>query len=124
MQPPATRTNVPVPGIVRRVSAVPSNVAIGRVEMWRSCRVGLAPTGKRRLVTAHTLSGNEREWSDQYRALNHLGSPAPSVVVPAQLLVGLACRIARITLGLFLGRDRRLALYLFGGKESGRRFGF
>src|ERR1700693_4336416 len=24
---------------------------------WSGCRVGLAPTGKRRLVTAHTLSG-------------------------------------------------------------------
>jgi hypothetical protein len=24
---------------------------------WSGCRVGLAPTGKRRLVTAHTQSG-------------------------------------------------------------------
>jgi hypothetical protein len=24
---------------------------------WSGCRVGLAPSGKRRLVTAHTLSG-------------------------------------------------------------------
>jgi hypothetical protein len=25
---------------------------------WSGCRVGLAPTGKRRLVTAHTLFGS------------------------------------------------------------------
>ena len=27
---------------------------------WSGCRVGLAPTGKRRLLTAHTLSGHSR----------------------------------------------------------------
>jgi len=26
---------------------------------WSGCRVGLAPTGKRRLVTAHTRSGHQ-----------------------------------------------------------------
>src|ERR1700730_7842357 len=33
---------------------MPAPVASG----WSGCRVGLAPTGKRRLVTAHTLSGH------------------------------------------------------------------
>jgi hypothetical protein len=30
---------------------------IFRVDKWSVCRVGLAPTGKRRLFTAHALSG-------------------------------------------------------------------
>ena len=35
------------------------NYAPGRdASGWSSCRVGLAPTGKRRLVTAHTPSGH------------------------------------------------------------------
>jgi len=34
------------------VSSMPAPVASG----WSGCRVGLAPTGKRRLVTAHTQS--------------------------------------------------------------------
>jgi hypothetical protein len=46
------------------------------------------------------------------------------VAAPAHLLVSLACRIARITLRLFLGRDRRRAFDLFGGEESCRLFGF
>src|SRR5271167_3838188 len=35
------------------VTSMPAPVASG----WSGCRVGLAPTGKRRLVTAHTRSG-------------------------------------------------------------------
>src|SRR5262249_28288902 len=35
------------------VSSMPAPVASG----WSVCRVGLAPTGKRRLCTAHTQSG-------------------------------------------------------------------
>ena len=35
------------------VTSMPAPVASG----WSGCRVGLAPTGKRRLVTAHTISG-------------------------------------------------------------------
>jgi hypothetical protein len=34
--------------------SMPAPVASG----WSGCRVGLAPTGKRRLVTAHTHSGH------------------------------------------------------------------
>jgi hypothetical protein len=36
------------------VTSMTAPVASG----WSVCRVGLAPTGKRRLVTAHTLSGH------------------------------------------------------------------
>jgi len=35
------------------VTSIVAPVASG----WSSCRVGLAPTGKRRLFTAHTQSG-------------------------------------------------------------------
>jgi hypothetical protein len=37
-----------------QLTSMPAPVASG----WSGCRVGLAPTGKRRLVTAHTLSGH------------------------------------------------------------------
>ena len=43
----------PLPeGFRHFVASMPAPVASG----WSDCRVGLAPTGKRRLVTAHTLS--------------------------------------------------------------------
>jgi hypothetical protein len=35
------------------VTSMTAPVASG----WSGCRVGLAPTGKRRLVTAHAISG-------------------------------------------------------------------
>src|ERR1700692_1787134 len=45
----------PLPeGFRHFVASMPAPVASG----WSGCRVGLAPTGKRRLVTAHTLSGH------------------------------------------------------------------
>src|SRR3984893_5783717 len=34
-----------------------ASIAAPAASGWSDCRVGLAPTGKRRLVTAHTLSG-------------------------------------------------------------------
>src|SRR6478609_8420231 len=44
----------PLPeGFRHFVASMPAPVASG----WSGCRVGLAPTGKRRLVTAHTLNG-------------------------------------------------------------------
>src|SRR5207342_3382439 len=42
------------------VASMPAPVASG----WSGCRVGLAPTGKRRLVTAHTLSGHSNYSAD------------------------------------------------------------
>ena len=41
-------------GFNRFVTSTIAPVASG----WSGCRVGLAPTGKRRLVTAHTQSGH------------------------------------------------------------------
>src|SRR6266851_3660601 len=47
----------PLPeGFRHFVASMPAPVASG----WSGCRVGLAPTGKRRLVTAHTQSGSSR----------------------------------------------------------------
>jgi len=34
-----------------------TSIAAPAASGWSDCRVGLAPTGKRRLVTAHTHSG-------------------------------------------------------------------
>ena len=44
-----------IEGFSHFVTSIAAPVASG----WSGCRVGLAPTGKRRLVTAHTLS---RRW--------------------------------------------------------------
>src|SRR4029077_2712069 len=36
-----------------------TSIAAPAASGWSGCRVGLAPTGKRRLVTAHTRSGRQ-----------------------------------------------------------------
>ena len=43
-----------IEGFSHFVSSMTAPIASG----WSGCRVGLAPTGKRRLVTAHTQSGH------------------------------------------------------------------
>src|SRR5579872_6104797 len=43
-------------GFSHFVTSMTAPVASG----WSGCRVGLAPTGKRRLFTAHTHSGRQR----------------------------------------------------------------
>ena len=43
-----------IEGFSHFVASMTAPIASG----WSGCRVGLAPTGKRRLVTAHTLSGH------------------------------------------------------------------
>ena len=43
-------------GFSHFVTSMTAPVASG----WSGCRVGLAPTGKRRLVTAHTSSGHSK----------------------------------------------------------------
>src|ERR1700724_2558286 len=51
------RSPIPDPlsgGFSHFVTSMTAPVASG----WSGCRVGLAPTGKRRLITAHTLSGH------------------------------------------------------------------
>src|SRR6202043_3854641 len=52
-------------GFSHFVTSMTAPVASG----WSGCRVGLAPTGKRRLLTAHTLSG----LSGSHRRTLHLG---------------------------------------------------
>src|SRR6202040_4420034 len=48
-------------GFSHFVTSMTAPVASG----WRGCRVGVAPTGKRRLVTAHTLNGPRPvPWTD------------------------------------------------------------
>jgi hypothetical protein len=37
---------------------------------WSGCRVGLAPTGKRRLVTAHANSGNRVRLATDHQLLD------------------------------------------------------
>src|ERR1700694_719980 len=44
-------------GFSHFVTSIAAPVASG----WSVCRVGLAPTGKRRLVTAHTQTGPQRK---------------------------------------------------------------
>src|SRR3984885_5590780 len=56
-------------GFSHFVTSMTAPVASG----WSGCRVGLAPTGKCRLVTAHTLTGRcgsrrgRRRWADSDR---------------------------------------------------------
>src|SRR5258708_9601618 len=47
------------------VTSIAAPVASG----WSVCRVGLAPTGKRRLVTAHTLNGPPTVWTTPKKSL-------------------------------------------------------
>src|ERR1022692_1405294 len=62
-----------IEGFSHFVTSMTAPIASG----WSGCRVGLAPTGKRRLVTAHTQSGhrNEQERDDgcNLRADRELG---------------------------------------------------
>ena len=45
-----------IEGFSHFVTSMTAPIASG----WSVCRMGLAPTGKRRLYTAHTQSGHER----------------------------------------------------------------
>src|SRR6202049_2209766 len=54
-----------IEGFSHFVASMTAPIASG----WSDCRVGLAPTGKRRLVTAHTLNG--------HRDADEIGPPLP-----------------------------------------------
>src|SRR5467141_4034230 len=70
----------PLPeGFRHFVSSIPAPVASG----WSGCRVGLAPTGKRRLVTAHTQSGPVLGLVRQLQSHGCLPGRKPSVRVSA-----------------------------------------
>src|SRR3982074_3105063 len=47
-----------IEGFSHFVTSMTAPIASG----WSGCRVGLAPTGKRRLCTAHTLSGHRDDY--------------------------------------------------------------
>jgi hypothetical protein len=49
-------------GFSHFVTSMTAPVASG----WSGCRVGLAPTGKRRLSTAHTLSGHREDFVGRF----------------------------------------------------------
>src|SRR6185436_2732158 len=57
-------------GFSHFVTSIAAPVASG----WSGCRVGLAPTGKRRLVTAHTRSG-------------HRGVPSAFLSTPSRVVL-------------------------------------
>src|SRR5260370_10172891 len=59
---------------------VPS-IAAPVVFGWSVCRVGLAPTGKRRLLTAHANNGLMHR---SKRCAVFFSSPAPSTFAPAR----------------------------------------
>jgi hypothetical protein len=62
-------------GFSHFVASIAAPVASG----WSGCRVGLAPTGKRHLFTAHTLNGpssqSEVIGGFQFTAIVRLGTP-------------------------------------------------
>ena len=53
-------------GFSHFVTSVTAPIASG----WSGCRVGLAPTGKRRLVTAHAKPGSRRSVEQRRRHRN------------------------------------------------------
>src|SRR5258705_5205667 len=63
-----------IEGFSHFVASMTAPIASG----WSGCRVGFAPTGKRRLVTAHTLSGHR---------------PAFHVAVAKQLSASIKARV-------------------------------
>src|SRR5258708_6591765 len=68
-----------IEGFSHFVTSMTAPIASG----WSGCRVGLAPTGKRRLVTAHANSSRSYRrsnadsdvWSDDRRPPHHLTLP-------------------------------------------------
>src|SRR5467141_1549982 len=77
----------PLPeGFRHFVASMPAPVASG----WSGCRVGLAPTGKRRLVTAHTPSGHSHADADRLRSVQPVkenvlpGCPNFLVLAPSE----------------------------------------
>jgi hypothetical protein len=50
--------DLPHPALGQDFSHFVTSIAAPVASGWSVCRVGLAPTGKRRLVTAHTRNGH------------------------------------------------------------------
>ena len=70
-----------IEGFSHFVTSMTAPIASG----WSGCRVGLTPTGKRRLCTAHANNGNRRFSSCERRtAIVHADRPAPEGSHPAE----------------------------------------
>ena len=86
------------------VASMPAPVASG----WSGRRVGLAPTGKRRLVTAHTQSGRcGRAWSDRLSSDQELLKPALQPGIRAAERPPAMLKPATVTLSLRWHKSRR-----------------
>src|ERR1700737_4222127 len=105
----------PLPeGFSHFVTSMTAPVASG----WSGCRVGLAPTGKRRLVTAHTLSGPSLQ-----SATMASGAPLPALPDRQARRRGAGKRLSQ-TAGSetqqflsFCDGTPRITIYLFLGKD-------
>src|SRR5262245_40615240 len=71
-------------GFSHFVSSIAAPVASG----WSGCRVGFTPTGKRRLLTAHAISGHCVAYSITWsaRASNDGGTVRPSAFAVLRLI--------------------------------------
>src|SRR5216117_1395565 len=68
-----------IEGFSHFVTSMTAPIASG----WSGCRVGLAPTGKRRLCTAHTLCGHIEIKTDRNgRDEKHCGSTTEVLLSP------------------------------------------
>ena len=75
------------------VTSIAAPVASG----WSGCRVGLAPTGKRRLITAHTPSGRSSPAAGRYNIIVDIHSIGPDRITqnPLGAASGADCGLAR-----------------------------
>src|SRR6202050_4961791 len=80
-----------IEGFSHFVTSMTAPIASG----WSGCRVGLAPTGKRRLVTAHTQGGHRRVLSRGHR----VRTSAVSFLV--SLTISLTPYFCGVTISLF-----------------------
>src|SRR5712672_2761630 len=85
-----------IEGFSHFVTSMTAPIASG----WSGCRVGFAPTGKRRLVTAHTQLGH-RAMSEKCHERKSRGHSMTVILVLAQTLRGpiahhRRCRFSRV----------------------------
>src|SRR5664279_6132558 len=92
-----------IEGFSHFVTSMTAPIASG----WSSCRVGLPPTGKRRLVTAHTHNG--------HRPASHVAAAKP-VSTPIKVLVRPATMQCP---GTFGGGHEPARVYHAGWRRSG-----